>query len=198
MLLRVTQYGEPVLREKGKPVVNFDDKLITLADNMLETMYANNGVGIAAQQVGEALQFCVIDLQVRQKQVDFFYELDGKRPPLNLIMPMALANPVISVETTEEEGMEEGCLSFPEIRGDVYRPTRITVRYQDLKGAFRTLTCDGFFARVIQHEYDHLQGTLFIDRMSDASLKEIEGQIKTLKKKTRDFLAKQGKKPKYN
>ncbi len=198
MLLRVTQYGEPVLREKGKPVVNFDDKLIALADNMLETMYASNGVGIAAQQVGEALQFCVVDLQVRQKQVDFFYELDGKKPPLNLIMPMALANPVVSIESVEEEGMEEGCLSFPEIRGEVRRPTRITVRYQDLRGSNRVLTCDGFFARVILHEYDHLQGILFIDRMSEPSLKALDEPIKALKKKTRDFLAKHSKKPKYN
>lgn len=198
MLLRVTQYGEPVLREKGKPVVSFDDKLLTLADNMLDTMYKHNGVGIAAQQVGEALQFCVVDLQVREKQVDFFYELDGKRLPLNLIMPMALANPVLSIESVEEEGMEEGCLSFPEIRGDVRRPTRITVRYQDLRGAHHTLTCDGFFARVILHEYDHLQGILFTDRMDERTLKAIETPMKALKKKTRDFLAKEGRKPKYN
>src|SRR5690606_18356085 len=115
MILRVTQFGEPILRQPGEPVTAFDESLKTLAENMLETMYAEEGIGLAAQQVGKALQLFVLDLCVREKEIDFHYTLDGRTPPLDLIMPMVVINAV--VETSGEPyPYEEGCLSFPGIR----------------------------------------------------------------------------------
>lgn len=187
MLLRITQFGEPVLKQQGEPVTVFDDELKTFAADMLETMYAAEGIGLAAQQVDRPIQLFVMDLQVREREVDFSYVLDGRKPPLELIMPLAMVNPEVEA-FGEEQPYDEGCLSFPGVRGNVIRPSMVRVKYQDLDGQSHSLECDGIFARVILHENDHLQGVLFIERMHPDTLRAQESKLKKLKRGSRDFL----------
>lgn len=188
MQLRVTQYGEPVLRQKGAPVERFDDELRKLAADMIETMYAHEGVGLAAQQVDRAIMLCVIDPQIPPEAMDFDWQLDGRKPPLELIMPMALVNPEVEILPGPPVTLEEGCLSFPAIRGEVERAAAVRVRYQDLQGASHELVTEGWLARIILHEVDHLNGILFIDHMNPAGLRSIESKVKRLKRQTRDWL----------
>ncbi len=184
MALRIVHYNDPVLRKKGDPVKVFDDALTLLSAQMVATMNTAAGIGLAAQQVGRTLQFCVVDMLGTDR--DFSWELDGGRPPLELFMPLSLANPVVTVLPSDKTVYEEGCLSFPEIRGDVIRADVIRVTFQDLQGTAHTLLCDGLFARCIQHEVDHLNGTLFIDRMEKKVRAKLEKDIKELGQKTRD------------
>jgi peptide deformylase len=185
MPLRIVHYNDPVLRKKGARVTAFDAALGTLVAEMVATMHAAAGIGLAAQQVGQAIQLCVIDL--REVEPDFKWELDGARPPLDLIMPMTLANPeIIVARGTERYLYEEGCLSFPKIRGDIERPDAITVKFHDERGISHTLSCDGLFARCIQHEVDHLNGVLFIDRMDKKVRTTVDEAVKTLAKATRE------------
>lgn len=187
MRLRVTQYGEPILRQKGEAVTTFDADLGTLVSEMFETMYAEEGVGLAAQQVDKALMVCVLDVShLPDEELD--YQLDGLRQPIDLIMPMALVNPVVSPLPGKTVAGEEGCLSFPGIRGDVPRTDAIEVAYQDVRGAPHKLVCSGWFARVVQHEVDHLNGVLFIDHMEKRQRRQLESQIKRLKQQTRKSL----------
>lgn len=152
---------------------------------MVEAMHTAMGIGLAAQQVGKALQLFVVDL--RESEAEFIYELDGAKPPLELIMPMAFVNPKVTVVKGSEENVyEEGCLSFPEIRGDVVRPTAIVCTYQDIHGVGHTLKCDGLFSRCIQHENDHINGVLFTDRMDKKTRASLDEAIKALAKKTRE------------
>lgn len=184
MPLKIVRYNDPILRKKGARVSAFDAPLKKLGADMVETMHAAHGIGLAAQQIGQAIQLCVVDL--RESEADFDWELDGAKPPLELFMPMVLANPELSVVPEPEEAAEEGCLSFPGINGDVVRPDEIEVKYQDENGTPHVLRCNGLFARCIQHEADHLNGVLFIDRMDDETKERIEPQLKELKKKTRE------------
>lgn len=184
MVLPIVHFNSPVLRKKGVKVAQFDAALARLAQNMVETMHEAHGIGLAAQQIGEALQLCVVDL--RETDADFAWEYDGARPPLELFMPLTLVNPELTLVPEPTTSYEEGCLSFPEIRGDVERPDEITVRFQDVAGTPHTLRCNGLLARCVQHEYDHLQGVLFIDRMAKDVLAVLEPELKALKKQTRE------------
>lgn len=190
MQLRVTQFGEPILREKGTMIEQFDEGLAALATDMIETMYAAEGIGLAAQQIGRALQLFVMDLQLRPEDVHFEYTYDGKQPPLELIMPLTVVNPKVEA-FGDEDGYEEGCLSFGDIRGAVKRPLSVNMQFQDVAGNPHTVECDGIFARCILHEYDHLQGVLFIDRMETRVVRNLETQLKKLKRASRDFLKQQ-------
>ncbi|HEX9785620.1 MAG TPA: peptide deformylase [Opitutaceae bacterium] len=182
MVLPIVHYGDPILRKKGKPVERFDEELVRLASNMVETMYEAEGIGLAAQQVGRDLQFCVVD--VRDAESKLTYQLDGVSPPLDLIMPMALANPVVEAVLKPTTVYEEGCLSFPGIRGDVVRPDVITVKFKDVHGEPHELTCNGLLSRCIQHEVDHLNGVLFIEHMTKSVLASLEADLRKLKKQT--------------
>lgn len=184
MVLPIVHFNSPVLRKKGVKVARFDAALARLAQDMVETMHQAHGIGLAAQQIGEALQLCVVDL--RETDADFAWEYDGARPPLELFMPLTLVNPELAPVPEPTTSYEEGCLSFPEIRGDVERPDEITVRFQDVTGTPHTLRCNGLLARCVQHEFDHLQGVLFIDRMAKDVLAALEPELKALKKHTRE------------
>lgn len=185
MSLQIVHYCDPILRRKGEKITQFDALLHQLSADMISTMHEAHGIGLAAQQVGHALQICVIDL--RPVEIDFTWELDGAKPPLELIMPMTIVNPELSVlRGTDEYLYEEGCLSFPNIRGDVPRPDAITAKFQDQNGVPHVLRCDGLFARCIQHEADHLNGILFIDRMEKKVRSKIDPEIRALAKATRD------------
>lgn len=184
MSLTIVHYNDPILRKKGEKVTVFDAALAQLAKDMIVKMHEAQGIGLAAQQIGLARQFCVVDL--RPVEPDFTWELDGAKPPLDLIMPMAIANPEITFLPENDIVIyEEGCLSFPKIRGDVERPDKIRVTFQDERGVPHTLTCDGMFSRCIQHETDHLNGILFIDRMTKKVRAKIDEPVKELAKATR-------------
>ena len=166
-------------------VTQFDDSLRTLAGEMIATMHKAAGIGLAAQQIGRALQLCVVDL--RNAEADFSWKIDGATPPLDLFMPLVIANPDITIAPgTENLFYEEGCLSFPKIRGDVERPDAITVKFQDDRGTPHVLECTGLLSRCIQHEVDHLNGVLFIDRMDKPVRVKLEPAVKALAKETRD------------
>jgi len=184
MSLRIVHYNDPVLHTKGAKVTSFDGALTRLAEAMIDSMHDAAGIGLASQQVGQALQLCVVDL--RESDADFTWEIDGARPPLDLFMPLVLANPkVTKVPGTEETVYEEGCLSFPKIRGDVVRPDAIVATFHDERGVAHTLKCDGLFSRCIQHEVDHLNGVLFIERMDKKARSEVDEAVKALAKATK-------------
>lgn len=189
MILRVTQYGEPVLREVGERITEFNDELAQLADDMVETMYEEEGIGLAAQQVDLALQICVVDVRPPEGvEAPFNYTFDGRKPPLDLIMPMAIINPTISITDSTEDVYDEGCLSFPGVNGKVDRPIGVRCEFQDTEGNPHVIEADGLLGRCILHEVDHLNGKLFIDRMYKRDLKKNESKIKKLKRASRDFL----------
>ena len=149
MILKVVKYPEPVPSQPGEPVTEFDDELKKLVEDMFETMYASQGIGLAAPQVAVSKRVTVIDLS------------QGKDPEQKLV----LVNPeVILREGKQYE--EEGCLSFPEIREKVQRASKVKVRAQDLKGKWFEMDGEELLSRAFQHEIDHLDGMLFIFRMS--------------------------------
>jgi peptide deformylase len=149
MILKVVKYPEPVLSQPGEPVAEFDAELKKLVDDMFETMYASQGIGLAAPQVAVSKRVTVIDLS------------QGKDPEQKIV----LVNPeIIFREGKQYE--EEGCLSFPEIREKVQRAATVKVRAQDLSGKWFEMDGEELLSRAFQHEIDHLDGMLFIFRMS--------------------------------
>lgn len=174
MILDIVKYGHPVLREKGKRIEKITPEIRQLAADMIETMYAANGLGLAAQQIGRALMLTVIDVT-------------GSEQPWTqspqLPMPLALVNPVLS-NPHGEQISSEGCLSVPEINADIRRAERITVRALNLDGKEFTFDCTGLLARAAQHEVDHLNGILFIDRMDAATRASLSGKLKKMQKET--------------
>jgi peptide deformylase len=149
MILTIVKYPEPVLEQPGEPVTEFNDELRKLVANMFETMYASQGVGLAAPQVGISKRLTVVDLS------------QGKDPAQKLV----LVNPeVILAEGRQYE--DEGCLSFPEIREKVVRAAKVRIRAQDENGKWFERDGEELLARAFQHEIDHLDGVLFIFRMS--------------------------------
>ena len=189
MTLRVTQYDEAILRRSGLTVESFDEDLRLLAENMLETMYEEEGIGLAAQQVGRVIRLFVMDSRPADPDGCSTCTLDGREVPLEIVMPLVLVNP--KLETFGETlTWEEGCLSLPDIRGQVKRYSHTRVSFQDLEGHPHLLECDGLLARCTQHEQDHLDGILFIDpdRMSVSERKRLEPEIKALREKTRESL----------
>jgi peptide deformylase len=184
MSLTIVHYNDPVLRKKGEKITVFDGALAKFAQEMVDAMHEARGVGLAAQQVGHALQICVVDL--READADFEWMLDGAKPPLELFMPMVVVNPKLTVaRKTPTEVSEEGCLSFPEIRGDVERAVSLTAEYQDQGGLPHVLQCTGLFARCMLHEVDHLNGILFIDHMEKPVRDAIKEELKALAKETK-------------
>jgi peptide deformylase len=183
MILPILEYGDPILRAKGKPIENIEDRIRELAANMIETMHAAHGVGLAAQQVGEALQLTVLDVSLVEDRPSTL-KVDGKEVDPKAAMPLVLINPEIELLGATEVGVE-GCLSFPEITGDIERATSVIVRAQTVEGSTTEIEATGFLARAIQHEGDHLNGILFIDRMNSAAKAALSSRLKRLQKETR-------------
>ena len=182
MRLSILQYGDPILRAKGKHIEKIDNRIRELAQNMIETMHAANGVGLAAPQVGESLQLTVLDVsQVEDRPSTI--KLNGENTDAQSAMPLVLINPKIDLGSETEMGTE-GCLSFPEITGEIERAKSVTVRAQNLDGEAIEIEATGFLARAIQHEVDHLNGILFIDRMSSATKTSLSSKLKRLQKET--------------
>jgi len=182
MKLEIVEYGDPVLRVKGKRIDQIDDRTRELARNMIETMHAANGVGLAAQQIGEPIQLTVLDVsQVEDRPTTM--KFNGSAVDPKSTMPLVLINPEVDLGADTEMGTE-GCLSFPEITGEISRAKSIVVRGQDLEGNSVEIEAVGFLARAIQHEVDHLNGILFIDRMSSAAKISLSSKLKRLQKET--------------
>jgi peptide deformylase len=183
MILEIVKYGNPVLREKGREVKEVDDKVKDLAVNMLETMRAANGVGLAAQQVGVPIQLTVVDVAGIEDRPSAMW-IGGKEVPLEEHMPLFLLNPVLKLSEEKEAG-NEGCLSFPEITAEIVRSTGVRCTAILLDGKPVEFEAAGLLARALQHETDHLHGVLFIDRMNAATKASLAGKLKRLQKETR-------------
>lgn len=166
-LRRVRIYGDPVLREQAEPVNEIDEEIREIAADMIETMYANDGVGLAANQVGLTKQIFVIDP----------HEDDQREP-------MVFLNPVIRAAKGTTV-MEEGCLSLPDIRADVKRAKEFDFEAMDLDGNKISFHAEGLIARIILHESDHLKGVLFVDYLSPVRKLMIKDQLKELEKRSR-------------
>ena len=183
MILSILQYGDPILRAKGKQIEKIDDHIRELAANMIETMRAANGIGLAAQQVGEALQLTVLDVSQIEDRPSTL-KLNGKDVDPTASMPLVLINPEIELGGETEIGTE-GCLSFPEITGQIERAELTMARAQNLEGDKIEIVATGLLARAIQHEVDHLNGILFIDRMNSAAKAALSSRLKHLQKQTK-------------
>jgi len=182
MRLSVLQYGDPILRAKGKPIEEVDDRVCELAMNMVETMHAANGVGLAAQQIGEALQLTVLDVsQVEDRPSTM--KLNGQTVEPKTAMPLILINPELTLSQETTTGTE-GCLSFPEITGEIERSESVLARARTLDGENIEIEATGLLARALQHEVDHLNGILFIDRMSSAAKASLASRLRRMRKET--------------
>lgn len=183
----VTKYGNPVLRRKGELIEKITPEIEALVKEMLETLEQAQGVGLAAQQVGEMLQLCVID--VRPSDRPSWMEINGQRVDPGAHCPLALINPVLTpVKDAGYETGPEGCLSFPEIFADIKRPSVIDVKALNEKNETVLFRCGGLLARAIQHECDHLEGVLFIDRMGYLDREDNDEALRKLRTRTKDQL----------
>jgi len=183
MILPILQYGDPILRAKGERIEKIDERIRQLAADMIETMREAHGVGLAAQQVGQPLQITVLDVSAVEDRPSTL-RLSGKDVDPKSAMPIVLINPEVEVRGKIEVGVE-GCLSFPEITGDIERAESVLVRAQTLEGEMFQIEASGLLARAIQHEHDHLHGILFIDRMSSAAKAALSSRLKRLQKETK-------------
>jgi len=174
----IVTYGQDVLRRKAMPVVAVTPALRALVRDMLDTMYAAHGVGLAAEQIGHEESVCVIDVPA-----------DAEKPECvacnaAIPMPLVLFNPSITA-TAGQQRNEEGCLSFPEICAPITRPSQVTVTYLDLDGKPQTAIAQGLLARAILHETDHLNGVLLVDRMSPMQRLAVAGKLKRLQQQAK-------------
>ncbi len=186
MILPIVFYGHPVLREKGARIESITPEIRQLIDDMLETMHAAAGVGLAAQQIGRALQLTVVDVTGVDDRPSTL-SLDGREVSPEAHMPVVLINPEITPSGETVIG-PEGCLSFPETYGDIARPETVSVRALNERGERVQLHAGGLLARAIQHEYDHLQGILFIDRMTTDHRRQLRKDLEALQARTRASL----------
>jgi peptide deformylase len=180
MVLEIVRYGHPALRIKGKPVETVTDEIRKLAEDMIETMRDANGVGLAAQQVGVPLQMAVVDVSVAEDRPSAMW-MDGNKVDFTEWMPMVILNPQLMLGKEKETGIE-GCLSFPEISADIERASSVTATGQLLDGRRIEFQASGLLARALQHEVDHLNGVLFIDRMNSAAKAGLAGKLKRLQR----------------
>src|SRR5207244_13130601 len=164
MILPIVKYGHPALRQKGQRIEKMTPAIEELIADMFETMYKAAGIGLAAQQVGQALQLTVIDVRAVKDRPSTL-EVGGKPAEVASFMPLVLINPQIQPFGEPATG-PEGCLSFPEIYADITRLESVQVKATNAKGEAIEFKAGGLLSRAIQHEVDHLNGILFIDRMS--------------------------------
>jgi peptide deformylase len=178
MILPVVKYGHPALRQKGERIEKITPEIKKLIADMFETMREKNGVGLAAQQVGRALQLTVIDVR-EAKDRPSTLELKGKPADVNGFMPLVLINPEIKLSGETVAG-GEGCLSFPEIYAEISRPGFVDVKALNEKLKPVEFRAGGLLSRAIQHEMDHLNGILFIDRMERKKKEEFRDELDAL------------------
>lgn len=177
MILGIVQYGNPMLREKGARIESVTREHRKLVSDMLETMREKNGIGLAAQQVGKAIQLAVIDVTGSERPSQLF--IGVREVPVESMMPLVLINPVVGKPRGLEQGVE-GCLSFPGLSLEIARAHEIAVEASGLDGNKRRFTCTGLLARVVQHEVDHVNGVLFIDHADPAQLEPLKPELENL------------------
>lgn len=178
MVLPIVAYGDPVLRKKARAINEDYPKLNELIENMWETMYGAYGVGLAAPQIGLPVRLFMIDTSPFAEDEDLDEE---ERKELEGLKKVFI-NPTILEETGDEWAFGEGCLSIPDIREDVFRKPEITIEYYDVQFNKHTETYKGLAARVIQHEYDHIEGILFTDKLSSLKKRLIKGKLNNISK----------------
>jgi peptide deformylase len=182
MKLPIVKYGNPILRAQGKRIEEVDERIHALAADMLETMHAANGIGLAAQQVGAAIQLTVLDVSQVEDRPSLM-KLNGIDIDPATAMPLVLLNPRLLLDEETTSG-NEGCLSFPDINADIDRAVSVQVEAETLEGEMVRIEAAGLLARALQHEVDHLNGILFIDRMSSATKASLASRLKRLQKET--------------
>lgn len=180
MILEIAKYPDPVLRAKGKIITEITDEIRTLAADMIDTMNDAHGVGLAAQQISVPIQLTVLDVTKSEERPSTM-SIDGKLVDLDEWMPMVLLNPKLVLSKEREVGIE-GCLSFPELTGDIDRAAAVTATGQLLDGRKITFVATGLLARALQHEVDHLNGILFVDRMNSAAKVSIASKLKRMQR----------------
>jgi peptide deformylase len=178
MILPIVAYGDPVLRKVSKDIDKDYPDLDQLIENMWETMYASHGVGLAAPQIGRAIRLFVIDTEPFSDDEDLS---EQERSQL-AESKMVFINAKIIEETGEEWSFNEGCLSIPDIREEVMRQPTVTIEFCDENFEKKTQTFDGILARVIQHEYDHIEGILFTDKLSPLKKRMLKGKLSNISK----------------
>lgn len=187
MILKVVKYGEPVLRKKGAKIESVTPEIKKLIADMFETMYAYKGVGLAAQQIGQAVQLTVIDVRGVTDRPSSL-EIKGEAADVAEFMPLVLINPELTMVGEPAAG-PEGCLSFPEVFADITRPQFVDVKALNEKGKPIEFRAGGLLSRAIQHEWDHLHGILFIDRMEKKVKDELKPDLEVLQAETKAELA---------
>jgi peptide deformylase len=160
----IRKYGDPILRKKAVKATSFDAELQSAAADMIETMQAAKGIGLAANQIGLTHALSVVDIGLITE----------------CAQPQAFVNPVILHASAKEVSYEEGCLSIPDINEEIMRKESIRVQYQDLTGAVHEQDCEGMLSRVLQHELDHLNGVFFVDRLSALKRKLLSKKLKAI------------------
>ena len=178
MILEITQYGNPILRTKCQPVEEVTEELKKLSLDMIETMINAEGVGLAAPQIDRDLQLAVVDVSHDPECITYL-RVDGKDANLESIMPLVFINPVLEFGQAKESATE-GCLSIDGINSEVRRPADVKATLELLDGRKVVIETDGLLSRAIQHETDHLNGILFVDRLSTASKVSIRRKLKRL------------------
>ncbi|TXE09505.1 peptide deformylase [Gelidibacter salicanalis] len=178
MILPIVAYGDPVLRKEGEPITAEYPKLTELIANMYETMYDAYGVGLAAPQIGLAIRLFVMDTTPFSEDED----LNADEKAALEGFKRTFINAEILEETGDEWAFNEGCLSIPEVREDVFRKPKIKIQYQDENFKTHIEEFEGLVARVIQHEYDHIDGILFTDKLSTLKKRLIKSRLNNISK----------------
>ena len=178
MILPIVAYGDPVLRKVGKEITKDYPNLKELIANMQETMYNASGVGLAAPQIGKDIRLFIVDATPFAEDED----LDESEREVLKNFKKVFINPEIIEEEGEEWAFNEGCLSIPDVRNDVFRKPKVTFKYQDEDFNTHTDTLDGIAARVFQHEYDHIEGILFTDKISSLKKRLIKKKLENISK----------------
>lgn len=178
MILPIVAYGDPVLRKKAEPITKDYPNLDALLENMKDTMYGAYGVGLAAPQIGLPIRLFMVDTEPFAEDDIYTKEEQDQLKEFKRTF--------INAEILEEEGDEwafnEGCLSIPDVREDVFRQPKVTIKYQDENFKTHTEVFDGLIARVVQHEYDHIEGILFTDKLSSLKKRLIKGKLANISK----------------
>lgn len=180
MILPIVAYGDPVLKKEAVEIDKDHEGLSDLISNMWETMYAASGVGLAAPQIGKSIRLFIVDASPFADDEDT-EEPDPKAVGLEGFKKVFI-NPIIEEEVGEEWAFQEGCLSIPQIREDVYRQEKITISYYDKDFNFHEETFEGYAARVIQHEYDHIEGILFTDHLAPLKKRLLKKKLMNISK----------------
>ncbi len=178
MILPIVAYGDPVLKKQAKEITKDYPNLDTLIDNMFETMYGAYGVGLAAPQIGLSIRLFIVDASPFAEDDDLSKEEQEQLKDFKRVF----INPTILEETGDEWAFNEGCLSIPDVREDVFRQPNIKIQYQDQDFNTHTEELSGLAARVFQHEYDHIEGVLFTDKLSALKKRLIKGKLANISK----------------